>query len=257
MADSVEFGLGLVSLGRVWGHRPSPLPSTGQAHELLATAIQHGVRVFDTAPAYGTSEQLVGEYFRQLSPVDRQQLTLATKCGEHWDPLTQTTFVDHSYDALVRSIDTSLERLGEIAVLQIHKTTADLLRSPHMWKALDYARSCGIATFGASVSDVPTAELALEFDALEVIQLPFNLRSRSLASVVLKAAERNRRVWTNRPFAMGWLIHESDVSKVEAYRFVLGSGVRGVVLTGTSRSDHLLEDLQAFREAEPNPDDAT
>jgi aryl-alcohol dehydrogenase-like predicted oxidoreductase len=218
-------------------------------HELLTTAVEQGVCIFDTAPAYGTSEQLTGAFFREVPPSARRSLILATKCGEHWDAAAQATFIDHSYDELVRSIDRSLERLGTIDILQLHKTTVDVLRSSTVWKALDYARSCGIRTIGASVSDLETGRLALESDAIEVIQMPFNMRFRALEAILHEAAKRNRRVWTNRPFAMGQLIHEDNVSKMEAYRFIVALGFHGVVLTGTSRPDHLLDDLVAFREA--------
>jgi aryl-alcohol dehydrogenase-like predicted oxidoreductase len=249
MAAKPEFGLGLVSLGRLSGFRPSPLPSREKAHELLAIAVEQGVCTFDTAPAYGTSEQLTGAFFREMAPSARRRLILATKCGEHWDAAAQSTFVDHSYDALVRSIDRSLERLGTIDILQIHKTTVEVLRGSRVWKALDYARSCGIRTIGASVSDVETGRLALESGAVEVIQMPFNMHFRALEAILHEAAKRNRRVWTNRPFAMGQLIHDDKVSKIEAYRFIVALGFDGVVLTGTSRSDHLRDDLEAFGEA--------
>jgi hypothetical protein len=77
------------------------LPSRQQIHQLLTTAIDHGVRIFDTAHAYGSSEALVGEFFRRLSPATRQHLQVATKCGEHWNNDSQSNVVDHSYDALV------------------------------------------------------------------------------------------------------------------------------------------------------------
>jgi hypothetical protein len=91
--------------------------------------------------------------------------------------------------------------------------------------------------------------LALESDAIEVIQMPFNIRFRALEAILHEAAKRNRRVWTNRPFAMGQLIHEDNVPKMEAYRFVVALGFHGVVLTGTTRTDHLLDDLEAFKQA--------
>ena len=53
MTSRPEFGSGLVSLGRRWGFRPSPLPSRQQIHQLLTTAIDHGVRIFDSAGVAG------------------------------------------------------------------------------------------------------------------------------------------------------------------------------------------------------------
>jgi aryl-alcohol dehydrogenase-like predicted oxidoreductase len=101
------------------------LPSPEQVHELRRTAIEHGVRVFNTARAYGDSERLTGEFFRRLLSPVRRRLRLATKCCEHWIEDSRTTSVDHSYDLLVRSIDRSLERLGAIDVLQVHKNSVD------------------------------------------------------------------------------------------------------------------------------------
>src|ERR1039457_4991710 len=71
--------------GRTWGLRPAPLPSAEEARKLLSLAVELGVTVFDTAPAYGASEALAGEFFRALTPVRRRCLTLAPKCGEPWD----------------------------------------------------------------------------------------------------------------------------------------------------------------------------
>jgi aryl-alcohol dehydrogenase-like predicted oxidoreductase len=244
-----EFGLGLVSLGRTWGYHPSPLPTREQAHGLLAKAVELGVTVFDTAPAYGESEHLTGEFFRQLLAATRDRLKLATKCGEHWDPVNHAPFVDHSYDALIRSIDRSMGLLGKIDLLQIHKPTVDVLHQPDVWKALDYARSCGIQAIGASVTDLETGRLACSMNAIDVIQFPCNIRFQALEDLLSEAREHSRQVWTNRPFAMGQMIHEDGVSLLDAYRFIISREFRGAVLTGTSNVHHLVEDLNAFREA--------
>jgi aryl-alcohol dehydrogenase-like predicted oxidoreductase len=243
------FGLGLVSLGRIWGYRPNLLPTREQAHELLGKAVDLGVTVFDTAPAYGQSEHFTGEFFRQLPAATRDRLKLSTKCGEHWDPVKHAPFVDHSYDALVRSIDRSTELLGRIDLLQIHKTTVDVLHKPDVWKALDHAHACGIHAIGASITDLETGQLACSLNAIQVIQLPFNTRFRALENLLLEATERGRQVWTNRPFAMGQMIHEDGDSLANAYRFIISHKFYGAVLTGTSSVQHLVEDLRAFREA--------
>ena len=236
-------------MGRTWGYRPSPLPTREQAHELLAKAIELGVTIFDTAPAYGQSEQLAGEFFRQLPAATRDRLRLATKCGEHWDSANLVPFVDHSYDALVRSIDHSLEVLGRIDLLQVHKATVQVLQKADLWKALDYARSCGIHNFGASVTDLETGRLACSMDGFRMIQLPLNQRFRALEALVVESNKRHLQVWTNRPFAMGQMIHEDGISQVEAYRLIVSLQFHGAVLTGTSNPQHLAEDLNAFRRA--------
>jgi aryl-alcohol dehydrogenase-like predicted oxidoreductase len=251
-----EFGLGLVSLGRTWGYRPSPLPTPEQAHTLLENAVELGVTVFDTAPAYGQSEQLAGEFFRQLPAASRNRLKLATKCGEHWDPVKHAPFVDHSYDALVRSIDRSMELLGKIDLLQIHKATVDVLHQPDVWRALNRAQSCGAQAIGASITDLETGRLACGLDAIDVIQLPFSARFRALEDLLGEATEHGKQVWTNRPFAMGQMIYEEGVSPVDAYSFIVSRNLHGAVLTGTSNVHHLVDDVHAFREALGKCEDA-
>ena len=68
-----------------------------------------------------------------------------TKAGEHWDAESATSYVDHSRDALVRSIDRSLRLLGRVDLLQIHKANVEAIARPDVAEALGYAKSCGCA----------------------------------------------------------------------------------------------------------------
>lgn len=246
---SVGFGLGLVSLGRRWGFHPSPLPSGDEAQQLLRYAVDLGISVFDTAPAYGSSEKLTGEFLRTLRPDERQRLTIATKCGEHWDPNREATWVDHSKAVLEQSVSRSLELLGTIDVLQLHKTTAAVLRSPDVWRVLDRSRALGIRRIGASVSDLDAGRLACEIDAINLIQVPYNPRFSHLEPLIEKARECGKQVWTNRPFASGAMIHEDPVPCIEAYRFVLKQRFAGAILTGSVNRDHIREDWHDFHRA--------
>ena len=245
----VQFGLGLVSLGRRWGFRPAPLPSVEEAQQLLSFAVELGITVFDTAPAYGSSEMRTGEFLRTLAPGERQRLTIATKCGEHWDPARESTWVDHSEPALRQSLAGSLELLGKIDVLQVHKTTAEVLRNPGLWRVLDAARAQGIAQIGASVSDLEAGRLACEIDAINLIQMPYNIRFSKLEPLFEWSSERGKQVWTNRPFASGAMIYEDPVPKTDAYGFVLKRAFTGAILTGSTNCDHLREDWQDFHRA--------
>ena len=247
--ERVKFGLGLVSLGRRWGFQPAPLPSAEEARQLLLFAVQMGITLFDTAPAYGSSETRTGEFLRTLPPEDRRRLTVATKFGEHWDPVRETTWVDHTEPVLRQSLARSLELLGTIDVLQVHKTTAEVLRSPGLWRVLDAARAHGIPQIGASVSDPEAGRLACEIDAINVIQMPYNLRFTKLEPLFEWSKERGKEVWTNRPFASGAMIHNDPVSRADAYHFVLKRAFTGAVLTGSVNREHLREDRQDFQRA--------
>src|SRR3974390_3351053 len=141
--EMVELGVGLIRIGREWGHVRQDVPSEREAIQFLEHAFAAGIRFYDTAPSYGSSEERTGEFVRSLNPEDRGRITVATKFGEHWNPARQEPYVDHSFDALKRSLDQSLERLGRIDVLQLHKTTRAVLASGDLARAWDYARSVG------------------------------------------------------------------------------------------------------------------
>ena len=127
----------------------------------LEHAVELGIRYFDTAPSYGLSEERLGRFLRTLPESIRRELTIATKFGEHWNRGASQPYVDHSYDALRRSLDQSLAHLGRVDVLQLHKTSPEVLESGDLARAWEYARSLGITRLGASVSDLESAALAI------------------------------------------------------------------------------------------------
>ncbi len=253
MSEKVQFGLGLVSLGRPWGFVKKPLPSLEEACEFLQNAVEAGVSFFDTAPAYGRSESLLGQFLRTVDSSTLDRLIIMTKCGEHWDPERGEPYTDHSYDALCRSIDQSLELLPRIDLLQIHKPTPEVLKHPDLVRVLEYARSCRIRTFGVSVSDLTCATLVAESDLYSHLQFPFNHANPQFEPVFALAHRYGKRVVVNRPLGMGKhlygadSVYPGDSALVDAYRFILRQSFTGVILTGTTSLDHLREDLQAFR----------
>src|SRR5215212_6147070 len=168
--QGLELGLGLLSIGRTWGVGQSEPPGEEAARALLEAAVALGTRVFDTAPAYAASEARLGRFLATLDPARREGLVVMTEAGEHWDEAGGASFVDHSRDALVRSIDRSLALLGRIDVLQIHKATREVVRDSGVLAALDHARACGIAACGASVSDREAGHAALTAGPYEFLQ---------------------------------------------------------------------------------------
>jgi aryl-alcohol dehydrogenase-like predicted oxidoreductase len=217
---------------------------------LLERAFTLGVRYFDTAPSYGVSEERLGRFLAALSPGERSEVRIATKFGEHWDAAKGEPFVDHSLAALQRSLDGSMTRLGHIDILQLHKTTPEVLRWSELGRAWEYAGSLGIAVTGASVSDLESAEMAIGNPAYGILQFPYNAVQRTFGGVLERAAARGMKVAVNRPFGMGRMLYENrEVTKAGAFGFILEKEFEGVVLSGTKSVGHLEENWGAFREA--------
>jgi aryl-alcohol dehydrogenase-like predicted oxidoreductase len=252
---NIQLGCGLIRIGRTWGYKKENIPTEEEVQHFLSEAVKLGIRFFDTAPAYGTSEERLGNFLKTLSPTIRKSLTIGTKCGEFWDAEKESTIVNHSYDSLVQSIDNSIALLGRVDVLQIHKVTPLVLQSDEVHKALKYAKSHGVTRLGASVSDLATAIVAVKYDELSVIQLPFNPEREDMKEVLELLKAHDKYIIINRPFNMGGMLYndQQQISKqkvlAEAYGFIIKEDFNGVILSGTSDVNHLQENLAAFTTA--------
>jgi aryl-alcohol dehydrogenase-like predicted oxidoreductase len=248
-ARNVQLGLGLIGIGKPWGVVPKAVPAEREAIELLEFAFELGVRYFDTAPSYGDglSEERLGRFVKSLPSGQRGDVRVATKFGEHWSSTSGEPYADHGWDALCRSLERSLARLGRIDVLQLHKTTPQALASDGVARAWDFAGSLGIRETGASVSDLDSARIAIADSRYTMLQMPFNCRTGDqaappLAPALMEAAARGMWIAVNRPFAMGAIAAD----KAGAFRFILQRDFTGVILSGTTSRRHLRENWDAF-----------
>lgn len=180
-----RLSLGTVSLGMDYGistpdqHGKPPRES---ALELLEKAAAAGVTVFDTAPAYGSSEELLGEAFH-----DRPEIKIATKIGA---PEPAAIPVK---DWVADSLDRSRRRLrrDRLDIVQLHSVSFELLREGSITDALVEARANGtIARLGASVYSEQEALFALASGKFEVVQIAFNVLDQRMAARFLPAANR-------------------------------------------------------------------
>jgi len=124
-ASVVGFGAWVTGGGAWWGGPPDD----AESERALRAALDAGVTLVDTAPAYGFghSEEVVGRVVRGR----RDQVVLATKCGLWWKDDRGSPFAEVDGRALRRSlrpdtvrveIEESLRRLGtdRIDLYQVH-----------------------------------------------------------------------------------------------------------------------------------------
>lgn len=126
-----ELGFGTSPLGNLYREI-----SESDAHDTLEAAWETGIRYYDTAPLYGVglSETRLNGFLRGKK---RSDYVLATKVGrmlsvcppeQRWgsellhNTPSRTVGFDYSYDAVMRSIEFSFERLGvdRIDIIYVH-----------------------------------------------------------------------------------------------------------------------------------------
>lgn len=166
--------LSSVSLGTTGiGNYPTVVTDEAAAGT-VAAALASGIRMFDTAPLYGRglAERRLG---LALKDIDRSRYVLATKIGRllvpcpsrkfsfdpgsdmFVEPASFDTRFDYSYDAVMRSIEDSVQRLGLPAIDIVHVHNIDPANHPRgkvekmfsdcmagAYKALDKLRSEGV-----------------------------------------------------------------------------------------------------------------
>jgi len=248
-----KLGLGLIGIGRAWGHENAVIPSEKKAIDLLSFAHKLGISYFDTAPSYGLSEKRLGMFLATLGSTEQKKLIIATKFGEHWDRQKKVAYTDQSFSALKKSLDSSLLVLKKIDILYLHKASLAALKSKDVLKGFEYAKSIGIKNFGASVSDIDAAHFVCNNNLYTYIQFPYNLANQKFAKTIDFAIKKNKTIVINRPFGMGDLLFSEeyknirkDMLKEKAYKFILEKDFKGYILTGTKDKKHLEENFNLF-----------
>src|SRR5262249_27982799 len=118
-------GLGTVKFGRNEGLQypvSAALPSTRDLVRLLAHAHDLGINLLDTGPAYGSSEERVGELIAR----HRDAWLISTKVGEAFDG--RASHYDFTPEHTRASVLRSLRRLrtDRIDIVLVHSDGDDL-----------------------------------------------------------------------------------------------------------------------------------
>lgn len=122
-----------------------------EVRELIATARDAGIDFFDHADVYGSDlhgcERRFAEAMR-LTPAQRDEITLQTKCGI----VPDGPYFDYSYEHIVASVDGSLRALDtdRIDILLLHRPDA-LVEPEEVARAFDELEASGkVRAFGVS-----------------------------------------------------------------------------------------------------------
>lgn len=183
-------GFGTVSLGLDYGiAAPDRFGRPGDADAIatLRRAADAGVTLYDTAPAYGDSERILGEALG-----DRRDCVLATKVTVPRDgdgqPLRGPTLAA----ALEAQLDQSrrLLRRDPLELVQIHNATVELLADGELLELLEAARARGqLRHVGASVYREAEALAAIASGRVDVLQVAYSVLDQRMAPRVFPAAQ--------------------------------------------------------------------
>jgi aryl-alcohol dehydrogenase-like predicted oxidoreductase len=172
--------------GWMWG-------GTDEAESVatIRAALDHGINVIDTAPAYGfgRSEELVGKAVAEGRL--RNQVVIATKVGLEWKD--GHVFRNASRGRIMREVDDSLRRLRTdyIDVYQVHWPDP-LVPIEETAAAMQTLFKQGkIRAIGVSNFSVEQMQQFRGVAPLHVLQSPYNLFERGIEADLLPYCRKN------------------------------------------------------------------
>ena len=176
MKTTVKFGhhiseitLGTVQLGLPYGvNNTVGMPTYQDSATILQAALDAGITSFDTARAYGKSEEVLGRFFSQSSA----NKTLITKV------LFQNEEKNEVSTALFAQVKDSIRKLGveKLPFLMLHREEYIDRYGKELTDALvELKKDNLVSGIGISFSDKSNLDRMLDTDIFDCIQIPQNI----------------------------------------------------------------------------------
>lgn len=177
----MKLALGTVQFGVKYGiNNPAIIPSRQEVKKIFSLAVEAGINILDTAPAYGYAEQII------------------TDCGgECFDIVTKFSQVNNKLD-LYNSLNNSLKSLKAKSVYGLIAHNADdLLKNPSLWEVLlDMHQKKLVKKIGYSVYNIEQLEKLLNLDMIpHLVQFPYSLLDRKFEPMLPEL--KSRRIETH------------------------------------------------------------
>lgn len=201
--------IGTVQFGMNYGVQGGVRPSLGDAVAMLDYATQNGVDAIDTAAAYGTAEEVVGEFLSRKT-LPRESVQVISKFGVG---IFEGADAAGYPQRLRAAAETSLKRLRtdylDAFICHVPSAAGD----GAVVSAMAALKDAGLVRhIGFSVYETAEAAACLESGDVDFMQAPFSVFDRRLMSsgALAKAAAKGVEVHTRSAFVQGLLLMEPE-----------------------------------------------
>lgn len=233
-------GFGAFKIGRNQGAKYAAayaLPDEAEVERLLGGVLDLGINYFDTAPAYGLSEERLGRF---LSGRRREGLVISTKVGETFEEGRST--YDFSGSAIRASVERSLKRLRTdvLDVVFIHANADDLalVTRGEAVETLMALRTAGhVRAIGLSGKTVEAARASLAW--ADVLMVEYHVNDTAHDAAMREAAAAGVGIVVKKGLASGRL----DAAR--AIPFVLGHPAVAALVVGGLNLEHIRANVRA------------
>ena len=237
-------GLGTVKFGRdqqvkyPWSFK---IPDDQAVLELLSLSRELGINLLDTAPAYGNSEERLGQLLSH-----RQDWVIVSKVGEAFE--NGQSHFDFTAKTTRKTIETSLRKLKTdyLDVVLVHSDgndqrvieQTDVIETLQRLKQEGYIRAIGLST--------KTTEGGLwTVENTDVIMATRNTTDHTDDPVLDRALELNKGVVIKKGLQSGHVDTKAGGGGVEeALNYVFSHQAVSCLIAGTINPEHLVQNAQ-------------
>jgi aryl-alcohol dehydrogenase-like predicted oxidoreductase len=245
-------GLGTVKFGRNQGVKyPASfeLPDDRQALDILAQAQELGINLLDTAPAYGSSEERLGELLKN----QRKQWIICTKVGEEFEE--GKSYFDFSAAHTLLSVERSLRRLKTdyLDLVLVHSDGNDLsVLNEGVYPTLAKLKQAGvIRAFGFSGKTTEGGIGALEQG--DCAMVTYNLHEQRELPVLDYALSHNKGILIKKALASGHICLQDEDPLLASLKLIYSHPAVASAIIGTINPAHLRENVAtALRVLQPS-----
>lgn len=206
----MELCLGTVQFGMDYGIKGQKKPSMEDAVTLIDYATQNGIKAIDTAKAYGTAEEVVGEFLSRKT-IPRDRLFISTKFAPNL--LDEVEASDYER-VIEQQIKEQLKTLHTDYVDAYMFHSARYAFDEEKLKALSivvkkgYARKCGV-----SIYEPEEAEACFKVPCVDFIQAPYSVFDHRMKKrgVIDSGETASCEIHTRSAFIQGLIVMDEEM----------------------------------------------
>lgn len=240
-------GLGTVKIGRntqVKYPNTFSIPNDKEVKNLFAKAFDLGINLIDTAPAYGNSEERIGNLLKN----NRKNWILSSKAGEIFSNNIST--YNFSKKFIFESVKNSLKNLKTdyLDVLLIHSNGDDIkiINEESIFNTLDDLKQQGLIR--ASGMSTKTIEGGLQtIHNSDIAMITYNPLYTEELPVIEQAYKLNKGIFIKKALFSGHINKLKDSTPLKTtLNFILKQKSVSSIIIGTINPSHLEANVNAI-----------
>ena len=185
-----RIGLGTAEIGFAYGIGDRAVPTQAQASMLLRGAADLGITFFDTANAYGLSEERIGKSGILKNP----EIIVETKCAQF---LEKGESVDRQeLEKRIRdqvAISLKVLQVESLPILMLHGPSKEQIEKGDLIEIFSSLKKEGLIRFtGVSTRGIDAPHAAIASDFFDVVQVSYSIADQRISEMILPfALEKN------------------------------------------------------------------